>query len=69
MGTSRRPHLYCGGSVVSEQNLIYGHIHNNKPDSYWLMLKTYKRALNASVEVDEYQPVSFDELVANNEIW
>lgn len=49
--------------------LIYGHIHNNKPDSYWSILKTYKRALNASVEVNGYQPVTFDDLVTNNEKW
>lgn len=49
--------------------LIYGHIHNNKPKSYWPVLQTYERALNACVEVNNYMPVSFEELVANNKKW
>lgn len=49
--------------------LLYGHIHNNKPASYWPLLKTYQRALNVSVEVNDYRPVTFDELVTNNERW
>lgn len=49
--------------------LIYGHIHNNKPDSYWPVLKNYDRALNACVEINGYQPVTFEELVADNERW
>lgn len=46
--------------------LIYGHIHNNRSDTYWPLLKTMDHALNAGVEVNGYRPVSFDELVANN---
>lgn len=49
--------------------LVYGHVHGNKPEGYWPLLKTYTRALNASVEINGYQPVTFDELVANNESW
>jgi len=48
---------------------IYGHIHNNTNDSYWPLLCKYDRALNASVEINGYQPVTFEELVANNERW
>ncbi|MDD4120571.1 MAG: metallophosphoesterase family protein [Clostridia bacterium] len=46
--------------------LIYGHIHGNKNDTYWSLLKTMENALNASVEINEYKPVNFDELVENN---
>ena len=35
--------------------LIYGHIHNNKNDTYWNLLKTMDNALNASVEINDYQ--------------
>jgi len=46
--------------------LIHGHIHNNKNDTYWNLLRTMDSALNASVEVNNYTPVTFDELVENN---
>lgn len=47
--------------------LIHGHIHANTDQSYWGFLKASERALNAGVDVNGYKPVSFDELVANNE--
>lgn len=46
--------------------LIYGHIHNNKNDTYWPLLKTMNQALNASVEINNYMPVTFEELIENN---
>lgn len=49
--------------------LIYGHIHSNTHMNYWPLLQTYDRALNASVEVNGYQPVTFEELVMNNNRW
>ena len=46
--------------------MIHGHIHDNTNADYWPYLKTHDRILNASVEVNDYEPVTFDELVANN---
>ncbi len=46
--------------------LIHGHIHNNKNADYWNLLKSMDNALNASVEINNYTPVTFDELVENN---
>jgi calcineurin-like phosphoesterase family protein len=46
---------------------IHGHIHNNKNDTYWKLLREMPNALNASVEINHYTPVTFDELVANNQ--
>lgn len=46
--------------------LIYGHIHGNKSDSYWSLLKAMDNALNAGVEINNYKPMSFDELIENN---
>lgn len=45
---------------------VYGHIHNNRGGSYWPLLRTMDRALNACVEVNGYMPVTLEELVANN---
>jgi calcineurin-like phosphoesterase family protein len=46
--------------------LIYGHIHNNRKDSYWPLLSTMDKALNAGVEINNYEPVTFTELLENN---
>ncbi|MDR0831615.1 MAG: metallophosphoesterase [Bacillales bacterium] len=45
--------------------LIHGHIHNNDLP----LLKTMNNVLNASVEINNYEPVTFVELVKNNQIF
>lgn len=47
--------------------MIHGHIHNNTDFDFWPLLKARPLVLNAGVEVNNYMPVTFDELVANNE--
>ena len=47
---------------------IYGHIHNRRDETYEIMEKK-KRALNAGCMINNYMPVSFNELVRNNEIF
>ena len=46
--------------------MIYGHIHNNVRDDYWPLIVRRPRLLNAGVDVNNFVPVTFDELVANN---
>ena len=46
--------------------MIHGHIHGNTNADYWPYLKSHTRILNASVEVNNYEPVTFEELVENN---
>lgn len=48
--------------------LIYGHIHANKGETYDFM-KTRKRALNAAACINNYTPVSLNELIQNNRIF
>ena len=45
--------------------LIHGHIHNRVSEEY-LPLYTNPCALNAGVDLNNYRPVSFEELVENN---
>ena len=45
---------------------IHGHIHGNTDMNYWPLLETMDHSLNASVEINEYRPVTFEELVQNN---
>lgn len=46
--------------------MVYGHIHNNKNDYFFPMLRKLQNALNAGVDVNNYRPVSIDELIENN---
>ena len=47
---------------------IYGHIHNKKNETYKFM-KTRERALNAGCMINNFTPVSMNELKRNNEIF
>ena len=49
--------------------MLYGHIHDGKDPRYWDLLRNMDMALNCCVEVNGYMPVTFEELVANNERW
>ena len=46
--------------------MVYGHIHNNVRDDYWPLIARRSRMLNAGADVNNFEPVSFDELVENN---
>lgn len=45
--------------------LIHGHIHDRVEDKYLELFKS-PHALNAGVDINNFEPVTFDELVANN---
>ena len=47
--------------------MIYGHIHNNTGDDYWPLIMRRPRMLNAGVDVNNFEPVTFDELLDNNQ--
>ena len=44
---------------------VYGHIHNNKDEVYEFM-KQQERALNAGCMINNYEPVTLEELLENN---
>ncbi|MCX4313654.1 MAG: metallophosphoesterase family protein [Clostridia bacterium] len=46
--------------------LIHGHIHNNRSEKY-MSVFTAPHALNASADINGLMPVTYDELVENNE--
>ena len=47
---------------------IYGHIHNRTEETF-LFMRTKERALNAGCMINNYMPVTFEELKVNNEIF
>ncbi|MDW7655765.1 MAG: metallophosphoesterase [Bacillota bacterium] len=62
------PMMSWGGTGKGSY-LIHGHIHNNRDAAYWPLLASMDHALNASVEINHYQPGTFDQLVENNELF
>lgn len=46
--------------------LIHGHIHKNKDKPEYYQLFRIANALNAGVDINNFEPVTFEELVANN---
>ena len=46
--------------------MIYGHIHANTNAEYWLLIEHSDLMLNAGADVNNYAPVTFDEMVQNN---
>ena len=62
------PMMSWGGTGKGSY-LIHGHIHNNRDAAYWPLLASMDHALNASVEINLYKPVTFDQLVEHNDIF
>lgn len=47
---------------------VFGHIHNSRGDAYSYM-QLQDRALNACVDINNYEPCTIDELIKNNEMY
>lgn len=69
-------HLYLSHAPVKPKPphavMVYGHIHADKPEEAWPYLSDLGErglALNASVDINNYEPVTFEELVENNRRW
>lgn len=54
------PHMNSNGYMV------FGHIHQNTNAFYWPIIKQSPLMLNAGIDVNNYHPVTFDELIENN---
>ena len=49
--------------------MIHGHCHNSIDTMYFSLLQIMPDILNAAVEINGYQPVTFDELKYNNALF
>ena len=49
--------------------LVYGHIHNNTTNNAYKCMKNLENALNAGVDINQFMPVTLDELIMNNKIF
>ena len=46
--------------------MVFGHIHGNTDADYWPLIQANERMLNAGVDVNRFEPVTFEEMEANN---
>lgn len=46
--------------------MIHGHLHANTRDDFFPLIAARERMLNAGVDINDFQPVTFAELVENN---
>lgn len=49
--------------------MLHGQIHIDTSAEYWPLLLLRNHVLNAGVDINNFEPVSFGELVINNIIW
>ena len=47
--------------------MIHGHIHNDTVSDFFPLIAARERLLNAGADINGFRPVTFDELVFNNE--
>jgi len=52
--------------VTKHGYMIHGHIHNNTEADYFSLIRKLPNLLNAGVEINNYKPVSFNDLLKNN---
>ncbi len=46
--------------------MIHGHIHENTDMDYWPLILARENLLNAGCDINNFEPVTFEELVENN---
>ena len=46
--------------------MVHGHIHNRTGDHYFPLIHANPYVLNAGVDINDYRPVTFNELIKNN---
>lgn len=51
---------------VTRTYMVFGHIHNNTDADYWNLILYNRLMLNAGVEINQYMPVTLNELIRNN---
>ena len=42
--------------------MVFGHIHGNTDADYWPLIQANERMLNAGVDVNRFEPVTFEEI-------
>ncbi|MCL2165137.1 MAG: metallophosphoesterase family protein [Oscillospiraceae bacterium] len=61
--------LMAWNGTAKGSYMVHGHMHNKTDIECFTLIRSMPNLLNAGVEVNEYQPVTFDELVENNKLF
>ena len=61
---------YANDQATSTSWLIHGHIHNDREGMAYEHIRAHQPcALNAGVDINNFEPVTFEELLENNNRW
>ncbi len=61
--------IFDGGGPTEEAFMVHGHIHNKQDSDFWRVLKSRENILNAGVDINEFSPVTLDEMICNNNLY
>ena len=69
--TGERNFVMCHYPLVSYRHdskwyMIHGHIHNDTNLDFWPLLKSRPLVLNAGADINNFMPVTFEEMLVNN---
>ena len=59
--------LMSWNKMAKGSYMIHGHIHNNQNGIYFPLIRQMPNLLNAGVEINNFYPVTLNELIKNNE--
>ena len=59
--------LMTWNGVAKGSYMIHGHIHNKTDAEYIALVRSMPNLLNAGVDINGYRPVTFNELLKNNQ--
>ena len=59
--------LMTWNGVAKGSYMIHGHIHNKTDAEYFPLIRNMPNLLNAGVDINDYRPVTFKELLVNNQ--
>ena len=54
-------------NIAKGSYMIHGHIHNKRDSFYFSLIRQMPNLLNAGIDINDFHPVKFDELLKNNE--
>ena len=61
------PMMCYSGDRKGSGYMIHGHIHNRIGEDYFPLIRSNPHILNAGVDVNDFKPVTFEELIKNNQ--